>query len=186
MKGWIVLIVLYVAVVIGGGSAVILRRDPGNRDWLATRPLPSNHRVTAGDLKEPASANALGVSLPDVGRLEGRFVVDPIPENKPVKPSNLRPDPAITPRKGQSVFWVPIGDTPGIAASVDAGVRVDLCGFDKTCVSGEVAAVRCDAKVPPACAAGIWLGDTDRTKVLGGDRTKLLILVPASRREGGT
>src|SRR6266511_2005087 len=125
---WVALIILYTVVVIGGGSSLILCRGPATRYWIAARPLPQNHRISKHDLKKPPKADALGVSVPDKSEVEGRFVIEAVSANQPVTRSNLRPEPAIEPRQGQSVYWLPLSEQPFAGQTLNADVIVDLCG----------------------------------------------------------
>lgn len=185
MTSWSVAIVLYGILVVGGGSFLILCRGPADRDWIATRPLPCNHRISKHDLKEPLEANSLGVRVPDSRKLEGRFIINTVTKGAPVTPSNLRPEPALEPRLGQSIYWLPLAEQPPAEAILNAGMFLDLCGKDKECFHGQVAALYCDEKTPPACFAGVWLTDADRGKLLAhGEKPKLAIFVSASRQKG--
>lgn len=185
MKGWVIAIIVYGIMVVGGGSFLIYRRGPADRDWIATRPLPFNHRIAKHDVTEPLEANSLGVRVPDRRKLEGRFIIKAVPKGAPVTQSNLRPEPVLEPRLGQSIYWLPLTEQAPAETILNAGMFLDLCGKDKECFHGRVGALHCNEKTPPACFAGVWLTDADRGKLLAyGEKPYLAIFVSASRQKG--
>jgi hypothetical protein len=190
MKGWIALGALYLALV-AGGAATIARRGPSERDWLAARRLPPNHRVSPLDLQAPPEANALGIHLPDPAELHGRFVVMEICEGKAVTRGNVRVTPIVAPRDGHVVFWLPLTDVTPSPVTPEPETFVDVCVSGKNCVRGEVATVRCQAAPPDQkspdqkslCAVGLWLPDTKEVKEQLTDKTRVLIAVSSSQRK---
>jgi hypothetical protein len=126
-----VVAVAYLAVIVEL-TCCLGRYKPADRDYLAARDLPLNHRIVAADLRSPPSlASRLGFFVRPVSAIEGRYVRGkPIAAGAPIAAAALadRPDTAL-PDKTLAVAF-PVSSDSSITSALDAGSPVTLVGTD--------------------------------------------------------
>jgi hypothetical protein len=126
-----VVAVAYLAVIVEL-TCSLGRHKPADRDYLAARDLPLNHRIAAADLRSPPSlASRLGFYVRPVSAIEGRYVRDkPIAAGAPIVAAALadRPDTTL-PDKTLAVAF-PVASDSSIMSALDAGSPVTLVVTD--------------------------------------------------------
>jgi hypothetical protein len=153
---------VYVSLVVGAAFAH-WPQGAEERDYIAARELPHNHRLAPEDLRAPASfAGSLGFYLRKRAAIVGKYVKpDPICEGDPVRISELadKPDMRLGANVGAVVFSLPADSH--LDRLLDVGAPVVLLGQDPdtkapVAKAAAVHAVLCepsDKSAPAACFA---------------------------------
>ena len=161
-----VIIVYAIAIVL---MAWTIRPPSAERLLLhAARTLPKNTLLRDEHLKPRKKDLPYGYfhELPDwQGEMKGRYLVEEVPNGKPIKIGNVAAAPDLSPT-GTPLFVVSLKDRPELARALNAGAAVALIGEKVIAPNATVGAILCDkpdAKGTASCDAVVAVSSDELT-----------------------
>jgi hypothetical protein len=185
----ILLVALYL-VLIGIG---IVYRFPGswqnfpsswtlNLNYVATRQLEPNYRLTRGDLKRPESIPGVwGWLLPDRETLADKYVKNPISRNGEIEPTNLLQQPIPVADQKLRLVLLPLDKQPQLCTLLTIGSYVDVMSAKQPVASQvrvhDIEQTPSSAKDKASAPCFVLLeADMEKEQLLASDQLHLVVI----------
>jgi hypothetical protein len=164
-----VLLLIYVVVLALGAVGVYLR-SRRTFEYEATRFLPRNHCLVAGDLRAPDLRWVLAPRLPEKSAFVGKYLDRELSPGMTVKREYLAARPVLRFSAGtESYAWLLREGERRWAEVLEPGWTVDLCAKECPLLGARVLAVEC---VDGASCAVQFEVTAEQKSALAGYRAK--------------